>query len=119
MDKHKQKKTKENKEKSVFSGDYLTNQATEALTENRKNFSNTQKEAIRDALGGWAEIGNIKFTEVEDDELSAGVLRFGLSSGVNDFVGASSAFAFFSIRLFVWWRYMVKLQNCRCNGRKR
>ena len=83
------------KEESVFSGDYLTNQATEALTENRKNFSNTQKEAIRDALGGWAEIGNIKFTEVEDDELSAGVLRFGLSSGVNDFVGASSAFAFF------------------------
>ena len=59
----------------------LTN---EHLADERFGFDADQREAFRQALGAWADVADIAFSEVDDTPSSVGEIRIAFSSALDD-----------------------------------
>lgn len=68
---------------SVFVSNYSSAQEWRTAFE----LSEGQKDAVRQALGAWSSVANIRFREVPDNRKRAGLLRFGGDTGQSTATG--------------------------------
>jgi len=64
---------------SSYSSDYPDKSFWQAT----QGFNSTQQLATKNALSAWSNVANLNFTEVPDNQTSAGTIRFTFSSSFN------------------------------------
>ncbi|WP_416740174.1 matrixin family metalloprotease [Pseudomonas sp. NFX71] len=63
---------------------FATNYSAEQEYRNSFALTFAQQDAVKTALGAWSAVANLKFTQVTDNAVSAGDLRFGGYAGMDD-----------------------------------
>ncbi len=83
-----------NSEDSFFSVNYDVDSSSGVLITSISNTNSAQQEAFRSAFLSWSDVANIAFSEVSESKTSAGIIRLGLSTNVDQLVGSASGFAY-------------------------